>query len=76
MDMKINTALGSMHEDLPIKKEGNDIRIGFNPKFIMDALKVIDDEEISLYMINQKAPCFIKNDEETYLYLILPVNIL
>jgi len=76
MDMKINTALGSMHEDIQIEKEGNDIRIGFNPKFIIDALKVIDDEDIDLYMINQKAPCFIKNEDETYLYLILPVNIL
>ena len=52
-----------------------DIRIGFNPKFFTDALKVIDDEEIDIYMVNPKAPCFIKDEEETYLYLILPVNI-
>ena len=36
---------------------------------------VIDDEEIMLYLINPKAPCFIKNKEESYIYLILPVNI-
>ena len=35
---------------------------------------VIDDEEVELYMVNPKAPCFIKNPEETYIYLILPVN--
>ena len=50
------------------------IMIGFNPKFMMDALRVIDDEEVDLYMVNSKAPCFIKNDEESYIYMILPVN--
>ena len=36
--------------------------------------KVIDDEEIEMYMVNPKAPCFIKDAKKTYLYLILPVN--
>ena len=35
---------------------------------------MIDDEEVALYMVNPKAPCFIKDDDETYIYLILPVN--
>ena len=48
--------------------------IGFNPKFLMDALRVIDDEEITIYMVNPKAPCFIKDEKESYIYLILPVN--
>ena len=75
MNIRITTNMGAMMEDLPAEKSGNDIRIGFNPKFLMDAVRVIDDENITLFFINQKAPCFIKNDEETYLYLILPVNI-
>ena len=41
---------------------------------INSALRVIDDEEVDLYMVNPKAPCFIKNVEESYIYLILPVN--
>ena len=61
-------------EEIDIDKEGKDIMIGFNPKFLIDALKVIDDEEISIYLVNPKAPCFIKNEEESYIYLILPVN--
>ena len=32
--------------------------IGFNPKFLMDALRVIDDEIITIYLVNSKAPCF------------------
>ena len=57
-----------------IQKEGRDLLIGFNPKFLIDALRVIDDEEITLYMMNPKSPCFIKDEEEQYIYLILPVN--
>ena len=48
--------------------------VGFNPKFFIDALRVIDEEEITLYMVNPKAPCFIRDDHDNYIYLILPVN--
>lgn len=74
MELKINSFIGSMNEDIDIAKEGKDILIGFNPKFFIDALRVIDEEEITLYMVNPKAPCFIKDDEGTFIYLILPVN--
>ena len=74
MELKINSILGSMNEDIDIEKSGKDLMIGFNPKFLIDALRVIDDEEVDLYMVNAKSPCFIKNAEESYIYLILPVN--
>ncbi len=74
MELKINSIVGSMNEDIDIEKSGKDLMIGFNPKFLIDALRVIDDEEVDLYMVNPKAPCFIKNSEESYIYLILPVN--
>lgn len=74
MELKINSFIGSMNEDIDIQKEGKDILIGFNPKFFIDALRVIDEEEVILYMVNPKAPCFIKDDEEKFIYLILPVN--
>ena len=60
--------------DIDIIKTGRDLMIGFNPKFLIDALRVIDDEEIDIYLVNPKAPCFIKDANETYIYLILPVN--
>ena len=75
MELKIDSAMGSMNEEIDIEKEGKDILIGFNPKFLIDALKVIDDEIINIYLVNPKAPCFIRDDEENYTYLILPVNI-
>ena len=74
MELKINSFIGSMNEDIDIEKEGKDILIGFNPKFFIDALRVIDEEEVSLYMVNPKAPCFIKDENEKFIYLILPVN--
>jgi DNA polymerase-3 subunit beta len=74
MELKINSFIGSMNEDIDIEKEGKDIMIGFNPKFFIDALRVIDEETVNLYMVNPKAPCFIKDDEGKFIYLILPVN--
>ncbi len=74
MELKINSIIGSMNEDIDIEKSGKDMMIGFNPKFLIDALRVIDDEEIDIYLVNPKAPCFIRDEEQKYIYLILPVN--
>ena len=74
MQLSIQSFIGSMKEEIFINKEGKDLLIGFNPKFLMDALRVIDDEVIDIYMVNPKAPCFIRDMNESYVYLILPVN--
>lgn len=74
MELKIKSQIGSMDEEIFIAKEGKDLLIGFNPKFLIDALRVIDDEEVELYFMNAKAPCFIKDEAQSYIYLILPVN--
>ncbi len=74
LTLSITSSIGSMKDDIDIEKSGKDIMIGFNPKFLIDALRVIDDETVTLYMVNPKAPCIIKNDDGSYLYLILPVN--
>ena len=74
LEVKVQSAIGSLNEDIDINKEGKDIMIGFNPKFLIDALRVIDDETVDIYLVNPKAPCFIRDKEENYIYLILPVN--
>ena len=74
MELKIKSQIGTMDEEIYITKDGKDLMIGFNPKFLIDALRVIDDEEVDLYFMNAKAPCFIKDEEQNYIYLILPVN--
>lgn len=73
--MRIDSSFGSMNEEIEIRKEGKDLKIGFNPRFLMDALRVIDDDTVTIYMINSKSPCFIRDEENTYVYLILPVSI-
>ena len=75
LTLKRPAEIGTNELNIDIDKEGKDILIGFNPRFLIDALKVIDDETISIYLVNPKAPCFIRDDEENYTYLILPVNI-
>lgn len=74
MNLAIDSPIGSMDEDIDIEKEGRDIMIGFNPRLMIDALKAISDEDVSLYLLNPKAPCFIRDENETYTYIILPVN--
>jgi DNA polymerase-3 subunit beta len=67
---------GTVREELFIQLEGDEIRIGFNAKFILDALKAVDDEEILLDMNTSVSPCLIRPVEgDAYEYLILPVRI-
>lgn len=73
--MEMNTKIGSMDENISIEKQGKDLRIAFDPKFLIDVLRVIDEEEVNLYLFNAKAPCFIR-DDNSYIYLILPVNLI
>ena len=75
MQIYMNSTLASMNEKIDVEKEGNDLKIGFNPKYLIDALKVIDDETISMYFTSPKSPCFIRDDSESYIYMILPVNL-
>ena len=74
MDLSIRSQIGSLEESISVDMEGRSIRIGFNPKYLMDALRVIDDEMIDIYFVNSKAPCFIRDESFSYIYLILPVN--
>lgn len=74
IEIKINTTLGKMDEMIAASKSGRDMTIGFNPRFLLDAFRAIDDEEIDIYFVNPKAPCFIRDAAETYNYVVLPVN--
>ena len=75
MELFMDTQMGTMNEEVDIEKEGKDIIIGFNPKFLIDALRSVNEEDVTLYMTNAKAPCYIRDNDLTYTYLILPVNI-
>lgn len=72
--ISIDSPLGNMEESFEIGQEGKNMVIGLNPRFMLDALKAISDENINMYLTNPKAPCFLKDEEITYTYLVLPVN--
>ena len=72
--LKIISDLGRMDAEIPINKEGNELMIAFNPNFLMDALQNIEEEEVSLYFTIPRSPVFIRDKEESYIYMILPVN--
>lgn len=74
IDLSIKTLFGEMKENVEAVKNGKDLSIAFRPKFFLDVLKVLDEEEINLYMINAKSPCIIRDDDDSYNYFILPVN--
>ncbi len=73
--VRLDTNIGSLNEEMEIEKEGNEIIIGLNPSFVMDALRVIDDDKVNIYMKDSKSPILIKDVEESFSYIILPINI-
>ena len=67
---------GNVKEEIIMEKEGEDLEIGFNSKFVIDVLKVIDDDEISMHFLTGTSPCMVKPvSGDAYEYLILPVRI-
>ena len=69
---------GDAKEEIYVDTEGKPLEIGVNPKYFVDALKVVDDEEIFIEFGSNISPCIIKPIEENaqeYTYMILPIRI-
>ncbi len=67
---------GNVKEEIAIDKDGNDLEIGFNSKYIIEVLKEIDEDTITLHMKTSVTPCVVRPEEgDSYEYLILPVRI-
>ena len=74
--VECNTTLGKIHDEIDADIQGNEIEIGFNNKFLLDALKNANTEEVILEISGTLQPMKIlplENDE--FLYLVLPVRI-
>ncbi len=68
---------GDAKEEIYLETEGKELEIGVNPKYFLDALKAIDDEEIFVSFGTNISPCVIKPVDETskdYTYMILPIR--
>ncbi|MCI8964797.1 MAG: DNA polymerase III subunit beta [Clostridia bacterium] len=68
---------GDAKEEILVSTEGKNVEAGFNPKYFLDALKVIDDEEIFIDFGTSISPCIIRSVDEdsSYKYMILPIKI-
>ncbi len=73
-ELTVQSEIGSMDEVIDIDQEGSDITIGFNPRFMLDAIRVIDEDDIPVYMNNSRTPLILRDDAGTYTYVILPIN--
>ncbi|GAA0178231.1 DNA polymerase III subunit beta [Clostridium sediminicola] len=72
-----NSQLGMVREELNIILQGDELEIAFNSKYLIDVLKIIDEDEISLEFSSSVSPCLIKNNNDTkFTYLVLPVRLL
>lgn len=66
---------GDAKEEMYVTTEGQNLEAGFNPKYFMDALRAIDDQEIFVNFGTSISPCIIKPVEEgDYTYMILPIR--
>ena len=66
---------GDAKEEIFVDTEGKELEIGFNPRFFLDALKAIDDEEVYIEFGTNRSPCIIKPIEDgDYIYMILPIK--
>lgn len=67
---------GNLTEDVLISKQGENLEIGFNAKYVIDVLKAIDDEEVDMLFNSSITPCLVVPTEgNKFEYLILPVRI-
>ena len=67
---------GDAKEELYVSKEGKNLEAGFNPKYFLDALKSIDDEEVYIEFGTSISPCLVKSTQNNdYVYMILPIRL-
>ncbi|NFF60843.1 DNA polymerase III subunit beta [Clostridium botulinum] len=72
-----NSQLGRVREELNIILQGDELQIAFNSKYLIDVLKILEDDEIVMEFDSSVSPCVIKSKENnTYTYLVLPVRLL
>ena len=67
---------GDAKEELMVSTEGKNLEAGFNPKYFLDSLRAIDDEEVYIEFGTSISPCLIKSTQNNdYVYMILPIRL-
>lgn len=77
LNITTKTAIGDAADQCAITGSGGDLEIGFNNKYLMDALKAAPADRVRLEMTTGVAPCVIlpAEGEETFVYMVLPVRL-
>ncbi|MFT5695103.1 MAG: DNA polymerase-3 subunit beta, partial [Myxococcota bacterium] len=71
-----NPDLGDASEELDIDFAGDDITIGFNAKYLMDALSTLKAKEVRFGLQNELAPAqFVPTDDEDTLAVVMPMRV-
>jgi len=63
-----------MEDGIPCTTDGKELTISFNPRYFIDALRVVEDEKIILKFNTQLSPATIRGTDESYKYLIVPLR--
>ena len=67
---------GDAKEELFVSTEGKNLEAGFNPKYFLDCLKAIDDEDVYIEFGTSISPCLVKSTQNNdYVYMILPIRL-
>lgn len=70
------TGKGMVHDMVEAGVNGNDIEIGFNHRYLLEALRACEDENIRLEFSNPRSSCFIRSEEDnSFTYMVLPVRL-
>ncbi len=71
-----NPELGEAKEDLPIEFKGDGIEVAFNPRYFIETLNVIEEDNVTVHIVNEERPCLIEGEKDkTYLSVIMPMRI-
>lgn len=67
---------GDAHEELEVDYAGPSVAVGFNPRYVLDVLGVLDSESVQLTMSDQFSPCLIQSDEEPgAVFVVMPMRL-
>ena len=71
-----NTAIGQANDEFEVESEGEDIEIGFDNKYILDALKFCETDEVKIQMNGPLSPIVLLPSEgDSFIFLVLPVRL-
>jgi len=77
LNMRTNTTIGAAEDQCSIAGDGKELEIGFNVRYLADALRAVPSEEVVLELTNSLSPIVLTpaDDKYDYAYMVLPVRI-